>query len=435
MSDLPDLTDLPPSLPALWRSLKLGYRVEPLLLVAGALTTVAAALPDALLAVGLARFAAAVASGDDAGLVGAGVLLAVLAVGTWLLRVIRDQVELRLAERAAVPIESHVARLHSTVVTTEHTERPESLDRLSLLRDHAGTLSALYQSLFVTAGAFVRLLLTVGLLMSVEPWLGLLVLSAVPSLVVSARRAPVEKRVEEAGAPDRRLARQLFVLGATASTSKEIRVAGMQRRLRELRAQAWERQYRALSRVRRVTAALEAAAWSVFGLAFVASVGFVALAPNSPGTAASSVVLVLAAGSRLSAYVGQAVAETQFLRGIWLEASRRLAWLEDYAAAHRGHHPAGRVVPLSRRREAGPRGRLAHAPGRGRRRDRRRERRREEHSGQAAVPVPPADLRPDPRRRRGSRTTGRPGVATADRGHVPGLRAVRVPGGTGDRPG
>jgi ATP-binding cassette subfamily B protein len=45
------------------------------------------------------------------------------------------------------------------------------------------------------------------------------------------------------------------------------------------------------------------------------------------------VLLVLAAGSRLSAYVGATVGEIGFLRGIWMDGSRRLAWLEDYAAA------------------------------------------------------------------------------------------------------
>ena len=49
----------------------------------------------------------------------------------------------------------------------------------------------------------------------------------------------------------------------------------------------------------------------------------------SPG----NVLLVLAAGSRLSAYIGATVGEIGFLRGIWLDGSRRLAWLEDYAAA------------------------------------------------------------------------------------------------------
>ena len=42
-------------------------------------------------------------------------------------------------------------------------------------------------------------------------------------------------------------------------------------------------------------------------------------------------LLTLAAGSRLSFYVGGTVGEVGFLRGVWMDSSRRLAWLEDYA--------------------------------------------------------------------------------------------------------
>jgi ATP-binding cassette subfamily B protein len=45
------------------------------------------------------------------------------------------------------------------------------------------------------------------------------------------------------------------------------------------------------------------------------------------------VLLVLAAGARLSSYIGATVGEIGFLRGIWMDGSQRLAWLEDYAAA------------------------------------------------------------------------------------------------------
>ena len=57
---------------------------------------------------------------------------------------------------------------------------------------------------------------------------------------------------------------------------------------------------------------------------------FVATRPtSSPG----DVLLVLAAGSRLSAYIGATVGEIGFLRGVWMHGSQRLAWLEDYAAS------------------------------------------------------------------------------------------------------
>jgi ATP-binding cassette, subfamily B, bacterial len=329
----PSSLELPPSLPSLWRSMRLGFRIQPLLLVVTGLTTLGAALPDALFAVGFAWFTSALVAGDHPRLFISAAVLAILAVGTWLLQVASDRANLRMGEQAAVPLESHVARLQSTIVTIEHQERSDHLDMLALLRDHAGTLSQLYRSVFVATGAVVRLLLTVGLLMSVRPWLGLLAVFAVPSILTTARRAPVEKRVELAGAQDRRLARRLFVLGATAASSKELRVSGTQLLVQQLRASAWERQYRALARQRWISALYQAGSWAVFGAAFVASVVSVAFASGPREAKVGSVVLVTAAGARLSRYVSQTVTETQFLRGIWLDASRRLVWLEDYAAS------------------------------------------------------------------------------------------------------
>jgi ATP-binding cassette subfamily B protein len=68
----------------------------------------------------------------------------------------------------------------------------------------------------------------------------------------------------------------------------------------------------------------------VFGLAYV---GAVVLVSDGLHRGAPDVLLVLAAGSRLSAYIGATVGEIGFLRGIWMDGSRRLAWLEDYAAS------------------------------------------------------------------------------------------------------
>ena len=62
------------------------------------------------------------------------------------------------------------------------------------------------------------------------------------------------------------------------------------------------------------------------------------------------VLLVLAAGSRLSAYIAATVGEIGFLRGIWLDGSMRLAWLEDYAAAL--VHDADVPVPMGSKKES-----------------------------------------------------------------------------------
>ncbi|HEY1699112.1 MAG TPA: ABC transporter ATP-binding protein [Trebonia sp.] len=327
------MPELPSSWISLWRSMKLGYRVEPLLLVASGVTTLAAALPDALFALGFAWFTSALIAGQRARLLESAAVIALFAVGTWLLRLASGRVNLRLNERAAVPIEAHAARLQSSIVTIDHQERSAYLDQLEMLRDHGSVLPHLYQSAFSVTGVIARLLVTIALLMSVQPWLGLLAVFAVPGIAVAARRAPAEKRAELAGAADRRLARHLFVLGATAASSKELRVSGTQHMVRRLRAAAWNRQYRIRARQRSVTALWQAASGAAFGAAFVACAVWTALGPGTHAAKAGEVALVVTAGARLSQYVAQAAGETHILRGMWLYASRQLAWLEDYAAA------------------------------------------------------------------------------------------------------
>ena len=51
----------------------------------------------------------------------------------------------------------------------------------------------------------------------------------------------------------------------------------------------------------------------------------------------AAVLLILAAGARLSAYVGATIGEIGFLRGVWMDGSRRLVWLQNYAAAQHEH--------------------------------------------------------------------------------------------------
>jgi ATP-binding cassette subfamily B protein len=107
-------------------------------------------------------------------------------------------------------------------------------------------------------------------------------------------------------------------------------VTGIGERLIVQRREAWDRWYRAVSPVRWTSAAWHTLAWAVFGAAYMGSVIFVS---SRSGSSAGEVLLVLAARSRLSAYIGATVGEIGFLRGFWMDGSRRLAWLEDYAAA------------------------------------------------------------------------------------------------------
>ncbi len=333
-------SDLPPSLNSLWRSLKLGYRAEPRLLVVSFVMTVAAALPDALFALWLKLLATGVQDHSRDRVLVAALGLGGSAAAGWFLKITGDRMQRRFRDRATVTIEAHVARLQASVVSVEHHERPEYLDRLSVLRDQVFALNHLYMSIFGIAGWMLRLGVTIALLVSIHPALAALALFAIPTVVVSSWRSGAERVVEERGAPHNRLARHLFTLATTAPPGKEVRVAGVGPRLARDRRAAWDRWYGPVAGARWTTAFAQAGAWAIFGAAFVGAIVFVASGLEAP---VGDVLLVLAAGSRLSQYLGATVGEVGFLRGIWLDSARRLAWLEDYAAAQ--HERADEPAP------------------------------------------------------------------------------------------
>jgi ATP-binding cassette subfamily B protein len=184
-----------------------------------------------------------------------------------------------------------------------------------------------------------------GLLVSVHPGLVLLGVFALPAVFTSTWRPGVERATEERRASSARLAQHLFLTATGAAPGKEVRVTGIGARLVEDRRRAWEWWFGPVAAARVKSAQWHALAWTVFGAAYALAVVFVASVLRAP---AGDVLLVLAAGSRLSAYVGATVGEIGFLRGIWMDGSRRLAWLEDYAASVAGD---GQQAPPARLRE------------------------------------------------------------------------------------
>lgn len=322
--------ELPPALTSMWRALRRGYAAEPRLLLVAFALSLLSALPDALLALWLMLLVDGLAQRQPPLLYAAAAGLGFSAAATWFLRVLSDRTQRRFRDRLTIALESHVARLQASVSTIAHQERPDLLDRLSVLRDQVFVLDHMYMSLFSTAGWILRLGVTVVLLVSVHPLLALLVAFALPTVATSSWRPGVERAAEERGAQSMRLARHLFDIATRPAAAKEVRVLRIADALRTRRRAAFERWYGQVGSARWHSALWHALAWAFFGLGFVGCVVFVA--GPAQGTA-GAVLLVLAAGSRLSAYIGATVGEIGFLRGIWMDGSRRLAWLEDYAEA------------------------------------------------------------------------------------------------------
>jgi len=321
---------LPPALASMWRLLKLGYRHEPGMLLAAFSLALFAAVPDALMALWLKMLGEGVLQHDRRLVLTMAMALGATATFTWFLVILSTRVQRRFRDKVTIALEAHVARLQAEIATIAHQERPEYLDRLSVLRNQVFVLDHMYMSLFSTCGWILRLVVVIGLLISIHPALILLTLFALPTVYTSSWRPAVERAAEERRAASSRLSQHLFTTATTAPPGKEVRVTRIGRRLVEDRRLAWEWWYGPVAAARWSSARWHALAWTVFGAAYVGAIVFVAWGiAASPG----NVLLVLAAGGRLSAYIGATVGEIGFLRGIWIDGSRRLAWLEDYAAS------------------------------------------------------------------------------------------------------
>ncbi len=322
--------ELPAALPSMVRVVKHGYRAEPRLLWASLAMTTLEALPDVLVGIWLALITDGLVHHHETRMYVGAVGLAVSATLMWALSVTLDRTTRRLGDRLNIMFQGYVARLQAEVATVEHHERPVYLDRIAVLRTGVFALDHLFRSMFTMVGWLLRLAFVCILLATIHPALILLPLGALPLLVVAAWRPKVEKRTEEAVAPHGRFARHLFTVATTPPPGKEVRVTGNQADLVRRRTAAWSRWFGPIRTTNLASAAWLTLAWALFSLAFVGAVVWVVAGlDRGPG----AVVLVLTAGGRLSAYVGSAVGELGFLRGIWLDSAQRLAWLEDFAAA------------------------------------------------------------------------------------------------------
>jgi ATP-binding cassette subfamily B protein len=314
----------------MWRLCRLGYKHEPRLMVWAFVLSQLAALPDALIALWLMLLGNGVVDHQIVLIRAAAIGLGVSATATWFLRTVSTRVQRRFRDKVTIALESHVANLQASVSTVAHHERPEYLDRLAMLRNQVFVLDHMYMSVFSTMGWILRLGVTIALLVSIHPALLLLAVFAIPTVMTSTWRPVVERTAQERGAQSARLARHLFTTATTASPGKEVRVTGIGERLATGRRAEGLRWYGLIAAARTSTAVWYTFAWAIFAAAYVGAVVFVAISLRA---SSGQVLLVLAAGARLSAYIGATVGEIGFLRGFWMDGSRRLAWLEDYAAS------------------------------------------------------------------------------------------------------
>ena len=267
---------LPPALSSMWRLCRLGYRHEPALIVAAFSLALVAALPDALLALWFKLLGEGALDATGRACGSRSLALGVSATATWFLQTVSTRVQRRFRDKVTIALESHVATLLASIPTIAHQERPEYLDRLSVLRNQVFMLDHMYMSLFSTCGWILRLGVTIALLVSIHPALALLALFALPPVLTSTWRPAVERTragARRGGQPSGASpVRHRDDGGARQGSARHrhCRSAG-----RASGAQAWEAATRPIAAARWASAAWHTLAWAIFGAGYVGAIVFV----------------------------------------------------------------------------------------------------------------------------------------------------------------
>jgi ATP-binding cassette subfamily B protein len=286
-------------------------------------------VPEALTAAWVGLLGTGVSQGRRSliylGMVG----LVVSACGGWLLRICAERPNSLFTERASIALQDHIARLQSQVGTIEHFERPDFVNRLTVLRDQIWRVVNLYGALIAALGAVTRLVITFVLLMCVHPLLGLLLPFSLPLVFVAARRSRVMQDVWRRVAPEKRRARFLFELGTCAGPAKELRMAGTRELVTQRRCAAFDASYGPDVSARSRTACYMIAAWAWFGAAYVVAIGFIA---GQSSSGLGEVLTVLGAGGNLVMYLTATARQSQELR-FMLGGAREFAWFEEWVEA------------------------------------------------------------------------------------------------------
>nr|WSU76980.1 ABC transporter ATP-binding protein/permease [Streptomyces anulatus] len=195
---------------------------------------------------------------------------------------------------------------------------PRFSETLVMVTDRLLQVRAALEAALLLGSALLQGLLTAAVLASVDPWLALLPLAAVPAVLASTRAQRIVDDARTATASHLQLARHLVDLGTTATSAKEIRLFGVQDALVERHRRAWRTVSDSLTAAQFRSALLRASGQVGFAAAYGVAIWLVVRGAVSGEVGIGQVVLTLT----LSVQVGAQVATTLGLLGKLQNAGR-----------------------------------------------------------------------------------------------------------------
>lgn len=268
------------------------------------------------------------ATAVTAGIVG-GLALAVGHVGGRIVANLQSE----LAERVRLMLDREVLTMSATLDGLEHLERPDHLDRIMLVRQQSRALAEFGWSALSSASLTIRLLVSLGLLLTINPLLiGLAVVFVLPLLLGRIGQRRVQQSITDT-ATSVRLQKHLHQLCTKPGPGKEIRIARCGSDLDRRAVAMWNTTTTVQLRAKVFAASLSAAGWILFAIGYAGALLLVTWQALHGRGSAGDIVLVASVVSQLRQQANGMVSVIgKFVVGLHVLDQYR--WLRDYAAAH-----------------------------------------------------------------------------------------------------
>jgi ATP-binding cassette subfamily B protein len=321
-----------------------AFRADPLRATAGVIVNVIVGISVPAMAAALAALVTTASphTPRNLGLLAAVVLAA--AVGArFVLVEIGAKLGHILEERTAHHLDTNIARLVASLPGIEHLESARYLDRIERIRREQRMLGHAVQALVGFVVLLVTIAATLALLATIDPWLLLLPVFAVPALLTSARAEQALRQALEEHEAEWRRASTLLKLATEPGPGKEVRLFGLApellRRHRGLTDLMVARERRDRLRAARLASIGRVG----FVVGYVAAIAFVFTRVTAGRASLQDLVLAAVLTGRAMELLTGASGSIQWLAAS-LGAVRRYIWLLDYAEAH-GHREGSRAAP------------------------------------------------------------------------------------------
>ncbi len=282
-----------------------------------------------LAAPALAALTNAAIAHDASGVTGAAIAVAALAMAGLVAGHFGHVFYFELGERVQLALERDLIDLSNGSAGLEHHERPDYADKLRVVTqevDWAGW--SVMGTLFSAIGLGVGGVITAVLLGMLNPWLLLLPVFAIPSLVLGRRGEVVMGTAREDAAPFTRRVRHVFRLATDAGPAKELRACGLGDEMYRRQRDSWNDATRVLVRGEDRSAILQVAGQVFFAIAYIGATLLVIRDVVTHQGSVGDVVLVIS----LASQVNQQVTQSVFLLVGLQRISRtltNLAWIRE----------------------------------------------------------------------------------------------------------